>query len=41
MIDVLLEHARAARTAAPFIGPDQRALTATLASLAATEHASA
>lgn len=41
MIDVLLEHARAARGAPPFVGPDQRALAATLASLAEAEPARA
>lgn len=39
MVDVLLDHVRAARTAPPFVGPDQRALAATLASLAEVEQA--
>lgn len=36
MLDVLLEHVASARTAAPFVGPDQRALASILASLATT-----
>lgn len=36
MLDVLLEHVASARTAAPFVGPDQRALASILASVATT-----